>query len=166
MQQKPIIARKIETVDGLKEKFLESKTVVVFEYAGLSVANFTQLRSTLRKENVEVKIYKNNITRRAAELAGFGGLVESLTGALAVAISYDDVVAPAKIVYEFAKDNKVVAIRSGVIEGSVADQAALTALATLPSRETLLTQLAAGLLTPIREVTVGLHMLTEQLEQN
>lgn len=164
--QKAIILRKIETVDQLKEKFAEAKTVVVFEYAGLNVAKFTELRTALRKENVEVKIYKNNITRRAAELAGFSGLVDELTGALAVAISFDDVVAPAKIVYDFAKDNKVVAIRGGVIEGSVADKAAISALATLPSRETLLTQLAAGLLSPIKDVTIGLHMLTEQLEQN
>lgn len=162
--QKAIILNKIETVETLKEKLVTAKSVVIFQYAGLSVDNFTQLRNTLRKENVEVKVFKNNITRRAAEAAGFGGLVETLVGPLAVAISYDDVVAPAKIIYDFAKDNKTVELRSGIIEGNVADVEGIKALATLPSRETLLTQLAAGLLSPVRDIAVGLNLLVEQQE--
>jgi large subunit ribosomal protein L10 len=160
--QKAIIARKQAEVDILSEKFKMAKTVVVFEYAGLTVFEFTQLRTQLRKDNVEVKVYKNNITRRAATLAGYDKLVDSLVGPLAVAVSYDDVVAPAKTIYDFAKSSKKVVIRSGVIEGSVVADDAITALANLPSRETLLTQLAAGLLAPVRDLAVGLNMLTEK----
>src|SRR5690606_939588 len=111
--QKAIIARKQAEVDILSEKFKMAKTVVVFEYAGLTVFEFTQLRTQLRKDNVEVKVYKNNITRRAATLAGYDKLVDSLVGPLAVAVSYDDVVAPAKTIYDFAKSSKKVVIRSG-----------------------------------------------------
>src|SRR5690606_42128362 len=108
--------------------------------------------------------YKNNITRRAALQAGFGELSETLVGPLAVAISYDDVVAPAKSVADFAKKNKTVVIRSGVIEGKVVGNVELNQLANLPSSDTLLTQLAAGLLMPVKELAVGLNMLTEVSE--
>ncbi len=158
------ITRKIEEVNLLVDKLKMAKTVVVFEYKGLTVSNFTSLRIDLHKQNMEVKVYKNNITRRAASLAGFGELSESLVGPLAVAISYDDVVAVAKTVSEFAKKNKTVVIRSGVIEGEVVGVDAMVALANLPSRETLLTQLAAGLLMPVKELAVGLNMLTETQE--
>ncbi len=160
--QKAIIARKQADVEILAEKFKIAKTVVVFEYAGLSVFDFTRLRTLLRKDNIDVKVYKNNITRRAATIAGYDALVESLVGPLAVAVSYDDVVAPAKTIFDFAKTSKTVVIRSGVIEGAVVADDAIISLANLPSRETLLTQLAAGLLTPVRELAVGLNMLTEE----
>lgn len=164
--QKAIILNKIAAVDELVEKFANAATVVIFEYAGLSVKSFTELRNTLRKENIETVVYKNNITRRAAQKAGYDGLVDTLVGPLCVAISYDDVVAPAKIVFEFSKDNKVVALRSGVIEGKVATLEQIKELALLPSRETLLTQLAAGLLQPVRDVAIGLNLLVERQETN
>ncbi|MBN3490877.1 50S ribosomal protein L10 [Acholeplasma equirhinis] len=156
-----IIAKKVQEVETLVEKFKSAKTVVVFEYKGLSVADLTTLRIDLHKQNIEVKVYKNNITRRAAEIAGFNQLTESLVGPLAVAISYEDVVAPAKSIADFAKKNKTVVIKSGVIEGEVVGSAGINALANLPSRETLLTQLAAGLLMPVKELSVGLNMLAE-----
>lgn len=156
------IARKAKDVEILVEKLKTAKTVVMFEYIGLSVANFMSLRTDLHKQNIEVKVYKNNITRRAADIAGFGSLTASLVGPLAVAISYDDIVAPAKSIADFAKKNKTIVIKSGIIEGEVVGNVELLALANLPSRETLLTQLAAGLLMPIKELAVGLNMLTEQ----
>lgn len=100
------LQRKVDQVATLTDKFKMAKTIVMFEYKGLSVANLTSLRSELHKENIDLKVYKNNITRRAAINAGFDALEPSLTGPLAVAISYDDVVAPAKIINEFAKKTK------------------------------------------------------------
>lgn len=158
------LQRKVDQVNELTDKFKMAKTIVMFEYKGLSVANLTTLRTELHKANVELKVYKNNITRRAAANVGFDALEPSLVGPLAVAISYDDVVAPAKIISDFAKKNKTVVITSGVIEEKVADTAAIMALANLPSRETLLTQLAAGLLAPVRDIAVGLNMLVESKE--
>ena len=153
------IEKKILAVEELTAKFKEAKTIVSFDYPGLTVENFMKLRKQLRAAGCEAKVYKNNISRRAAEKAGFNGLCDTLVGAKAIAISYDDVVAPAKIIYEFSKANKQVVIHSGVIEGSVVGVDGIMALATLPSREGLLTQLAVGLLTPIRELAVGLNMI-------
>jgi large subunit ribosomal protein L10 len=158
--QKAIIERKAEAVRELSEKLGRAATVVAFDYPGLTVEQFTQLRGQLREAGCEVTVYKNNISRRASIAAGYGELADSLVGAKALALSYDDVVAPAKIVYEFAKNNKVVTIHAGIVEGKVVDVSQINALATLPSRETLLTMLAVGMLTPIRELAIGLNMIS------
>ena len=158
--QRAIIERKAEAVRELSEKLGRAATVVAFDYPGLTVEQFTQLRGQLREAGCEVTVYKNNISRRASIAAGYGELADSLVGAKALALSYDDVVAPAKIVYEFAKNNKVVTIHAGIVEGKVVDVTQINALATLPSRETLLTMLAVGMLTPIRELAIGLNMIS------
>lgn len=159
--ERAVIKRKIEAVEVLAEKIRNAKTLVAFDYPGLSVEQFTKLRSELRQAGVELTVYKNNIARRASIAAGYEALADTFVGAKAVALSYDDVVAPAKIIYDFAKTNKAVVIQSGVIEGAVVGLNELKALATLPSRETLLTMLAVGLLTPVKELAVGLNMISE-----
>ncbi|HHT81946.1 MAG TPA: 50S ribosomal protein L10 [Acholeplasmataceae bacterium] len=160
------VIKKQQQVEELTAKFQEAKTIVTFDYPGLTVAEFTKLRHELRKEGCEVEVIKNNISRRASIAAGIGELADSLTGAKAIVIGYDDVVAPAKIVYDFAKTNKVVKIQAGVVEGKVVDAAGINALATLPSRETMLTMLAAGMLAPVRDIAIGLNMLVEEGLQN
>ncbi len=160
--QKESIKRKAELVEQLAEKLSRAKTVVAFDYPGLTVAAFTKLRTELREANCEVGIYKNNISRRASIAAGFDAFADTFVGAKAIAMSFEDVVAPAKVVYEFSKENKQVVLQSGVVEGKVASLDTINELATLPSYETMLTMLAAGLLTPIRELTVGLHMISEE----
>jgi large subunit ribosomal protein L10 len=160
--QKASIERKAEAVRELTDKLGRATTVVAFDYPGLTVEQFTKLRGQLREANCEVTVYKNNITRRASIAAGYEALAETFVGPKALAISYDDVVAPAKIVYDFAKDNKVVKMASGIVEGKFADLDMLNELATLPSRETMLTMLAVGMLTPIRELAIGLNMISEE----
>jgi large subunit ribosomal protein L10 len=160
--QKASIERKAEAVRELTDKLGRATTVVAFDYPGLTVEQFTKLRGQLREANCEVTVYKNNITRRASIAAGYEALADTFVGPKALAISYDDVVAPAKIIYDFAKDNKVVKMASGIVEGKFADLDMLNELATLPSRETMLTMLAVGMLTPIRELAIGLNMISEE----
>lgn len=160
--QKASIERKAEAVRELTDKLNRATTVVAFDYPGLTVEQFTKLRGQLREANCEVTVYKNNITRRASIAAGYEALADTFVGPKALAISYDDVVAPAKIVYDFAKDNKVVKMASGIVEGKFADLDMLNELATLPSRETMLTMLAVGMLTPVRELAIGLNMISEE----
>lgn len=164
--ERAIIKKKAADVEVLSQKLIDAKTVIAFDYAGLSVGNFTALRNELRNAGCEVTVYKNNISKRASLKAGFENLAASFVGAKAIILSFDDVVAPAKIIADFAKKHKVVNIEAGVIEGKVVDNSGIMDLANLPSRETLLTQLAAGLLMPVRELTIGLHMLTDQEEEN
>lgn len=153
---------KQEAVEKLSKVFQEAKTIVTFEYSGLTVDQFTQLRRELRQASCEVKVYKNNIARRAALGAGFDKFAEELTGPLAIATSSVDTVAPAKIVFDFSKKFKKIKIQTGVIEGVHASNEEIVSLASLPSRETLLTMLAAGLLAPVRDLAVGLNMLVEK----
>lgn len=160
------VLKKQQEVEQLAKKFSEAKTIIAFDYPGLTVQKFTELRNQLREAGCEVKVYKNNISRRASEIAGIGELAQDLVGAKAIAMGFDDVVAPAKIVNEFAKANKVINIQAGAIEGKVVDAAGIRDLANLPSYEVMLTMLAAGMLTPVRELAIGLNMLVEAQEQN
>lgn len=160
------IKRKASEVESLASKLAAAKTIITFEYKGLTVEKFTQLRTNLHKEGIAVKVYKNNITRRAALKTGYDKLVESLTGPLAVIISNELIVEPAKLLSDFTKQNKVVVINSGVVEGKVVSKETIIELANLPSRETLLTQLAAGLLMPVKQVAIGLQMMVDAQENN
>jgi large subunit ribosomal protein L10 len=159
---KPVIERKAEAVTALAGKLKAAATVVAFDYPGLTVEQFTKLRGQLREAGCDVTVYKNNISRRAAVEAGFDAFADTLVGAKAIAMSSEDVVAPAKIIYDFSKDNKAVQIQAGIIEGRVADVTKMTALANTPSRETLLTMLAVGMLMPIRELAIGLNMISSE----
>ena len=109
-----IIAKKAAIVDEVSEKFTAAASVVVVDYRGLTVDEVTRLRKQLRDANVEMKVIKNSILSRAAKKAGLEGLDEVFTGPTAVAFSNEDVVAPAKIMDEFAKEAKSKAVSSKV----------------------------------------------------
>ncbi|MDU4518373.1 MAG: 50S ribosomal protein L10, partial [Lactococcus lactis] len=98
------IAKKAELVDVYAQKMTEAASIVVADSRGLSVDEDTQLRKQLREAGVEFKVVKNSILRRAAENAGLEGLSEAFSGPSAVAFSNEDVVAPAKVLADFAKD--------------------------------------------------------------
>ncbi len=159
-----VLERKQREVSELKDRIEQAKTIVAFDDAGLTVLETTELRTALHKEGSTMAVYKNNIARRAMELAGYGEISPELVGKKVLVFSNEDVVAPARIVYDFGKTNKKVVVKGGIVEGKVANLDAIVELATLPSYETLLTQLAAGLLMPLKELSIGLNMITE-LEQ-
>lgn len=156
------IKRKQEAVEQLSSKLKNSVSAVAFDYPGLTVAEFTELRTQLREADVEVKVYKNNIARRAAVEAGFQEFSEVFTGPKAIAMSANDVVAPAKILNDFAKTHEQVVLHASVIEGEFMDVEQTKILANIPSKDVLLTQLAVGLLTPVRELAIGLNMISEE----
>ena len=159
------IAKKIEEVQALQERMESADSFVIVDYAGLTVEQVTKLRRELLATGCELKVIKNNITRRAAEAAGFGELVESLTGPNAVAFGDNDSVAAAKAVYDFAKENKELELKVGVVDGEFMDNTKIQTIATIPSRETLLTMFAAGILQPIKEVAIALDLHAQNLEE-
>ena len=99
------IEMKSQLVAEYTAQFKESASLVVVDYRGLTVAEVTELRQQLRAEGVEFKVLKNNISRRAVTAAGFEGLSEAFVGPTAVAYSKEDVVAPARLLYNFAKEH-------------------------------------------------------------
>lgn len=139
---------KSQVVAEVKEKLAQAKGVVLTDYRGLTVAQVTSLRAQLREAGVEYKVLKNTLVRRAAHEVGIDGLDSYLEGPTAVAFSADPV-APAKILTEFAKNNKDLEIKAGVLEGSVIGVDGIKALADLPSREVLLAKVLGAMQSPL-----------------
>ncbi|MBT2681133.1 50S ribosomal protein L10 [Bacillus sp. ISL-35] len=160
-----IIEAKKQIVDEIAGKLKESKSTIVVDYRGLSVAEVTELRKELREAGVEFKVYKNSMTRRAAEAAELAELNTSLTGPNAIAFSTEDVVAPAKILNEFAKKHEALEIKAGVVEGSIVTVEEIKALADLPSREGLLSMLLSVLQAPIRNLALAAKAVADQKEE-
>jgi large subunit ribosomal protein L10 len=139
-------------VSEVYEKLAKSQSVVLVDFRGLTVQEATALRKKLREAGVELRVLKNTLVRLAAAKANLGDLNVYLQGPTAIAFGYDDPVSPAKILAEFAKDHKKLELKGGVLEGNVIDQAMITALADLPSREVLLGQLAGLIQAPLRNL--------------
>lgn len=160
-----VLEAKKQVVTEVAAKLRESKSTIVVDYRGLNVAEVTELRKQLREAGVEFKVYKNTLTRRAAEEAGLAGLNEALTGPNAIAFSTEDVIAPAKVINDFAKKHDALEIKAGVIEGNVATVEEVKALAELPSREGLLSMLLSVLQAPIRNLALATKAVAEQKEE-
>ncbi|GER67271.1 50S ribosomal protein L10 [Weizmannia acidilactici] len=159
------IEQKKQVVEEITEKFKSSVSTIVVDYRGLNVAEVTELRKQLREAGVDFKVYKNTLTRRAVEAAELTGLNDVLTGPNAIAFSAEDVVAPAKILSDFAKDHEALEIKAGVIEGNVATVDEIKALASLPSREGLLSMLLSVLQAPIRNLALAAKAVADQKEE-
>jgi large subunit ribosomal protein L10 len=142
----------------LNERFSKAAVVIVTDYKGLDVAAINDLRRKLRQEEVEYQVAKNSLLVRAAEDTDVALIKEMFKGPNAVAMSYGDPVAPAKILSDFAKDNKVFEIKVGVMDGKVLDAGEIKSLAALPSREVLL----ATFVSTLNSLPTGLvRMLAE-----
>ncbi len=160
-----VLEAKKQVVSEVAAKLRDSKSTIVVDYRGLNVGEVTELRKQLREAGVEFKVYKNSLTRRAAEEAGLAGLNEALTGPNAIAFSMEDVIAPAKVLNDFAKKHEALEIKAGVIEGNVATVEEVKALAELPSREGLLSMLLSVLQAPIRNLALATKAVAEQKEE-
>lgn len=132
---------KVKVVEEIKEKLERSKSIVLSDYMGLNVEEITALRRDLRDNDVEYKVYKNTLAVRAFHELDIEGLDESLKGPTAFAISYDDPVAPARVLVKFAKDNEKLSVKAGMVEGNLVGLEEIKSLAMLPSREELLAML-------------------------
>ncbi|GBG56007.1 50S ribosomal protein L10 [Sporomusaceae bacterium FL31] len=146
-----VTSEKQAVVAELKEKLANTKGAVLTNYRGLTVAQDTNLRRKLREAGVEYRVVKNTMTRIAANEVGLAGLDAHLEGPTAIAISFTDPVAPAKVISDFVKENKleVLEVKAGIVEGQVIDAQGVKALAALPPREVLIAQVLAGMQSPI-----------------
>ncbi|MBO1005170.1 50S ribosomal protein L10 [Pseudogracilibacillus auburnensis] len=159
------IEAKKQVVQEIAEKFNESQSSVLVDYRGLNVAEITALRKELRDNNIDYKVYKNTLTRRAVEEANLTELTDSLVGPTAVAFGKEDVVAPAKILHEFSKKHEALEIKGGVIEGKVATLDEIKELSTLPDYNGLVSMLLSVLQAPIRNLAYATKAIAEQKEE-
>jgi len=160
---KESILKKQEEVQAVTEKMKKSAAIVAFKYQGLTVEAFQNLRREMRKNGCEVSVIKNNISSRAAKECGYDGFTDALVGPVALAFAESDVVAPAKVLFkQLSDENNKIEVVKGVVDGDVFSFDQLKELSVLPSYETLLTQLAAGMLGTVSQLAIGLNMLVEK----
>lgn len=132
------IESKKQFVKDLKVRLEKSCVVILTDYKGLDVEAMTELRAKLREAQVEYEVVKNTMLRLASEGTGVEAIKDSFVGPSAIAMSFEDPVAPAKVLTEFVKDHDKLEIKIGVMDGKVMDLSAIKALSDLPSREQLL----------------------------
>ena len=153
--KQPIVAE-------ISEAIKEAQSVVLVDYRGLTVEQDTELRKQLREAGVMYKVYKNTMMNFAFKGTDFEGLAPYLEGPSAVAISTTDATAPARILAKFAKDAKKLEIKAGVVEGVVYDAQGMQAIASIPSREELISKLLGSIQSPITNFARVMNQLAEK----
>ena len=138
-------AEKIKKVEELNGVFLRAKSAVLANYQGIEAPELTQLRSHMRARSVDFRVVKNTLARQAAKNTPFEMLDEELSGPVSLVVSFEDAVAPAKALAEFAKSGapKSPKVICGVVEGKMITPEEVKALADLPSKEVLISQMLA-----------------------
>ena len=140
---------KAAKVAEIKELLTSAKSVVLVDYCGLTVAEDTKLRRSMREANVKYTVVKNTLLRIAAKDAGIEGMDEFLEQNAAIAVAPEDPVAVAKILVEFSKEHKALEIKAGVLDGKMISVDNIKALAELPSKEVLLAKMLGSMQAPI-----------------
>ena len=164
MASEKVIKQKEEMVNALAEKLKSAKVIILTDYRGINVADVTKLRADLRNVNSEYRVIKNNIVKRALDMNGESGLDELLSGPTAVLIGNEDYLEPAKVIYNFTKNNDFYKIKGGIIDGKVMTAEEIITLAKLPSKQELLSKLAGCLLANISKLAVALDQVKVQKE--
>ena len=153
---------KKDIVSEIENSINNSESVILFQYQGLTVSDLKDLRQQLKGTDATVKVYKNTLLKRALDELNydFDGFLE---GPNAILFG-KNLLEPIKVLADFAKDHDKLEIRVGIINGSVADLATINEYAAIPSREGLLTMLAAGMMEHVRNLSIALNLYAEQKE--
>ena len=149
-------------VADIKEKFEKAQSAVLVDYRGLNVAEVTDLRNQLRKAGVEYAVLKNTMINLAVKDMDLEDMKAHLEGPTAVAFGYDDAVAPAKILSEFAKKSKKITIKCGMCDGAYIDEAGVQALANTPSREVLIAKIMGSMMSSVSKFVYALEAIRKK----
>lgn len=160
-----ILEMKKSVIQEISMRIENAQSVVVFEYQGLSVKELEDLRRQLAQEGVDLKVYKNRLAKIAVEESGYQAMSDELVGPNVIAFSNEDAVAGARIISKFAKEHDQVKMKTGIVEGEVVGVEVLNKLASLPSREGLLSMLLSCLQAPIRDMALVVDALAKQKEE-
>lgn len=157
-----VLEQKKAIVADLAEKFGKAASGVLVKYQGITVEQDTKLRASLREAGVEYAVVKNTLIGRACDEVGFGAMKEHLEGMNAIAISYDDPVAPAKILKQYAEKIECFELRAGFLDGAVIDTATVEALADTPTKEVMIARILGSIQGPITGLAVALNAVVEK----
>lgn len=149
-------------VEEISEYLKDAQSAVVVDYRGLTVEQDTQLRKKLREAGVVYKVYKNTMINFAIKGTEFESLAPYLEGPTAIAISKDDATAPARILYDFAKTADKLELKAGVVEGTLYDQEGIKVIATIPSREELLSKFLGSIQSPVANFARVIKQIAEK----
>ena len=164
MANQTIVKQKEEEVKALTAKMKDASLILLTNYRGITVADDTALRKSVREIGAEYCVIKNNITRRALKECGIDSLDEALEGPTAVIIAKEEYLPALKSIYKYAKENEFYTIKGGVLEGKVSSVEELTTLAQLPSREELIAKLAGCLLANVSKLAATLDAVRVKKE--
>lgn len=148
-------------VEEIKGYVADAKSAVLVDYRGLTVEQDTSLRKQLREAGVVYKVYKNTLLKRAFEGSDFEQLNVHLDGPSAIAFSMEDATVAASIINKFAKDVPVIEFKGGVVDGTYYDAKGMSVIATIPSREVLISKLLGSLQSPITNLARVLKQIAE-----
>ncbi len=162
MASSKVLETKKAIVSEITDKIKNSESVILFEYQGLTVAEVSELRKKLRDAQGEVRVYKNTLLKRALEDLNID-LNDFLDGPNAIMFG-KELLEPIKIISSFAKDHENMKMRVGIISGAKAELSVIKEYASIPSLEGLLTMLAAGMMEHVRNLSIGLNLYAEKLE--
>ncbi len=157
-----ILSAKSAIVAEISEQIKDAQSIVVVDYRGLTVAQDTELRKALRAEGVQYKVYKNTFITTAIKGTDFESITPVLEGPTAIAISKTDATAPARVIAKFAKDAKALEIKGGVVEGTYYDAQGISSVATIPSRDELISKLLGSLQSPITNFARVIKQIAEK----
>ena len=157
---------KKQVVAELVEKIKKAGSIVFVDYQGIKVNEETAMRKAMREAGADYVVAKNRLFKIALQEAGISdSFDDALEGTSAFAFGYDDVVAPAKVAYEFGKGKDIFNIKAGLLSGSRVDVSEVEALATLPSRDQLLSMVLNGMLGPIRKLAYATVAIADKKEE-
>ncbi len=143
---------KQEVINELRDKFSRAKVAVITGYTGINVEQITELRRKLSQSKVEYRVVKNTLAKKAAEGTGLDALKDHFVGPIGIALGYDDVVMPAKLLHEFSKTQQKLELKVGVLDGRLLKQADIKALASLPSLNSLRAKIVGLLQAPASRI--------------
>ena len=153
-------------VDEISELLNGAQSAVVVDYRGLTVEEDTKLRKELREAGVTYKVYKNTMINFAIKGTDFESLAPHLEGPTAIAVSKEDATAPARVLYKFAKEAEALELKAGVVEGTYYDQDNIKVIATIPSRDELLSKFLGSIQSPITNFARVIKQIAEKQEEN
>lgn len=165
MPSQRILEAKQKVVADLVSDYKKAKSFVFTDARGLTVLQDTQMRADLRKNNVTYKVVKNSTAKLVFDELGVSGLDDVFKGPTAIAYSNEDLIAPAKIIKEYADKYSKLDIKGGIIEGAAATVEQVNTLAKIPTKEVLCGQIAYGLLFPLTKLAMLLKAAAEKLQE-
>lgn len=160
-----VLENKKAVVAEIQDKVKNSASTVVVEYHGLNVGQITTLRRELRKEGIEFKVYKNKMFQRAVEGTEFEDLKSELVGPNAVAFG-SDAVAPSRVLAQFAKKNKKLILKAGIVDGKLVNADEIKELSSLPNHDGMIAMLLGMFQSPIRSFAYAVSQVAEQRAAN